>query len=146
VHLFDDIRGARSDLQVLGLYLPVYVAFFAAGFGGYVVCLDAARRHARINGLGRSWPLIEVGLHALCAVGIYLGRVVRLNSWHVFTRPRAVFTSLDWLIGPLSWVLVAVTFAVLVAGTALTRSIVHAFVQEVRPFLRRHPGIVPGLR
>jgi uncharacterized membrane protein len=126
VHLFDDVRSARSDLQLLGAYLPVYAAFFAVGFGSYVACLDAARGHARDHGLGRRWPILETALHALCAVGIYLGRVVRLNSWTVFTRPQSVLGSIEHVTGPVPLVVVAVTAGVLASGTMVTRPILRA--------------------
>lgn len=129
VHLFDDIRGARSDLQVLGEFIPLYLALFSLGFGCYVVALDRAWRYVRAVAPNRRWWPIETGLHLACAVGIYLGRVVRLNSWQVFTRPRSVLASVDWLFGPLPVALIGVTFVTLVVGTMLTRAVLYSLVR-----------------
>jgi uncharacterized membrane protein len=146
VHLLDDIRGARSDLQVLGLFLPVYLAFFVLGFGFYVVALDRMWRYVRsVRPTMRWWP-IELSLQLLCAVGIYLGRVVRLNSWNVFTRPRAVLASADWLIGSFPIMLILCTFVALVIGTLLTRAVLWSAVRWAReaPVLSRLHGRLQG--
>lgn len=136
VHLFRDIRSARSDLQVLGLYLPVYLSFFLVGFGCYVASLERARRYVRaVCPAWRWWPM-EATIHLLCAVGIYLGRVVRLNSWHVFTRPREVISSVDWLVGAFPFVIIAITFVVLVLGTTVMRAILATSMSWARQHWR----------
>ena len=126
VHLFADIRRVPSDLRVLGAYVPLYLAFFAIGFGAYVVCLDRVRDHLRTVRPGmRTWP-IELALQVLSAIGIYLGRVVRLNSWQVFTRPRSVVASVDWLLDVLPLAIVAVTAVGLIVLTFAARALGHA--------------------
>jgi uncharacterized membrane protein len=132
IHLFEDIRYARSDLQVLGELVPLYLLFFAAGFVFYVLALDRLWRYVRtVRPQWRWWP-IELGLQALCAVGVYLGRVVRLNSWQVFTRPRTVLASADWIAGPFPIVLILCTFVALVVGTMVTRAVVYSVVRSAR--------------
>lgn len=139
VHLFRDIRGSRSDLQVLALFLPLYAGFFALGFGSYVIALDRLWRYWKSEWPSRPWWKLELILQLLCAVGIYLGRVVRLNSWQVFTRPRSVLGSLDLLIGSFPIALILSTFLVLVAGTMVTRAVLYSSVRWTRD-LRRPLG------
>jgi uncharacterized membrane protein len=124
IHLFDDIRMARSDLLVLGLYLPLYLTFFALGFGAYVAALDLARRYLRDEAPSIQWLPVEGVLHLACAVGIYLGRVMRLNSWEVFTRPHAVLAAVDDVSGLFAITIVLITFAVLCTGAMLTRAVI----------------------
>jgi uncharacterized membrane protein len=131
VHLFDDIRGSRSDLQVLGEFVPIYLTFFAIGFGCFVLAVDRLWQYVRIEWPGVRWWPIELALQLLCAIGLYLGRVVRLNSWQVFTRPREVLASADWLIGGVPIALILATFAVLVVGTMLTRAVLYSTVRWV---------------
>jgi uncharacterized membrane protein len=76
------------------------------------------------RGLAGWRPLAEVGIHAVCAVGVVLGRVARLNSWEPVTDPQStlgrVVTTLSWRWTP---VVVLGTFLVIWAGHAVTRSL-----------------------
>lgn len=120
VHLFRDIRRQDDDLMVLTVYLPTYLLFMAVGFGAYVVSLRRLAAYLSHEGLGRWWVPLFVALQAAVAVGIYLGRVVRLNSWHVVTAPTDVVGSFEALAGRFPLQVIAVTFVVLVVGTGLT--------------------------
>lgn len=128
VHLFDDIRSTRSDLVLLGIHIPLYLTFFAVGFGSYVAALELPRRYTRTELPEVRWTKIELGLHVLCAAGIYLGRVVRLNSWEILTRPRAVVEGIGWLTGLAPVALVGCTAAVLLSLTLITRALTWAAV------------------
>jgi uncharacterized membrane protein len=141
IHLFDDIRMAPSDLQVLGLYLPLYLTFFALGFGAYVAALDLARRYLRHEAPSVHWLPIEGALHLACAIGIYLGRVLRLNSWEVFTRPHAVLAAIDDVSGVFAITVILLTFGVLFAGSLLTRAVIRGVIE-----LSRRGGWEPNLR
>jgi uncharacterized membrane protein len=139
VHLFGDIRTRPSDLQVLGIYVPVYLVLFSVGFVLYTTALDQLHRYVRVEAPTRAWWPIELTIHVLCAVGIYLGRVVRLNSWDVFTRPHVVLATTDRLPGLFAVSLVAVTTIVLIAGATLTRVFERGAVELVRSW-RSAPG------
>jgi uncharacterized membrane protein len=128
VHLFDDIRSTHSDLVVLGLHVPLYLTFFAVGFGSYVGALELARRSWKSGTPGVRWVFVELALHGLCATGIYLGRVLRLNSWEILTRPRAVVGGIGFLGGAVPVVLVACTAATLLALTLVTRALAWSLV------------------
>ena len=82
IHLFTDVRMVESDAVLSLAVLPQYVLFIGAGVASYTACLLMVGSQA-----GRRF---DVPLHAVCAVGIYLGRVVRLNSWDLFLRPWRV--------------------------------------------------------
>lgn len=56
----------------------------------------------RVVGAVNAWALV-VGALALSSFGIYLGRVLRWNSWDVFVRPGSLLTPIaDGLLHPLS--------------------------------------------
>jgi uncharacterized membrane protein len=133
VHFIDDVRNARSDAAVVFVIMPVYAAFALLGFGAYVVSLRAIRRY--LVGVGRAaWAApAELALHGLCAVGIWLGRFHRFNSWDVVTRPTATVEEVaDGLMRTRPQAIVLLTFTVIaVLGTA-GRFVLDAVTDRVR--------------
>jgi uncharacterized membrane protein len=125
VHLLDDIRGS-SNVSVYFGYLPVYGAFFAVGFGAYVVSLRLLRHFVARRRPGTSWIVVEAAVHALCAAGIYLGRFVRLNSWDVLAAPSNVTATLDDLTRRFPLGIMGVTFVVLAVGTFVVNAVIDA--------------------
>lgn len=134
IHLFDSVRASDDDLHIAFVLLPGYAAFFAIGFGSYVLCVVQFERWLRDAG----WSLprllgVDVTLHALCAVGIFLGRVFRFNSWDLVVRPHDIADVLR-IPQARSVVLVVATFLVLSVGTVVVRY--SAGIRVRRP----HPG------
>jgi uncharacterized membrane protein len=123
--MLDDIRNT-SNSGVYFAVLPIYTAFFIIGFACYVASLHMMRRFMRARGYGAWCTRTELALHTLCAVGIYLGRFVRLNSWDVFASPAAVGTQLDGLANRFPIAIMFVTFVVLVVGTYVADAVITA--------------------
>jgi uncharacterized membrane protein len=141
VHLRGDVVAARSDGAVVAAVLPVYAAFIAAGFLAYFVSLVELGRYLARNGVGAAERrLVEIGVHAVCAVGVVLGRVARLNSWEPVVEPHGTF---ERVVVTLSWrgapVAIIALFVVIWAGHSLTRGVVEAVWRGVSrwgPWLR----------
>lgn len=113
VHLLPDLQQAQGLPGALGL-LVQYAALFTAGVLSYVVSLVLAVRWLADRGWRRGTVAIELGAHLACAVGIYLGRVTRLNSWDLLDVPLVAVALLDLgAVRPLA--LIAAMFAVLCA-------------------------------
>ena len=79
-----------------------------------------------------------IGLHGLCAIGVFLGRHARLNSWEPVVEPhdtlqRMVLT-LSWRWAPAA---VAATFLVTWLGHFITRAIIETAHQTLT---RRGPA------
>jgi uncharacterized membrane protein len=125
VHLRDDVLRAGSDLSVTTAVLPMYVAFIAAGFLAYVLAVGEMGRYLSRIGLAHWRSPSEVAIHALCAVGVVLGRVARLNSWEPMTEPHGtaerIVLTLSWRGAPFA---VLVTFAVIWVCHGATRALV----------------------
>jgi uncharacterized membrane protein len=136
VHLLDDIRDS-SDWHVYTGLLPVYGAFFLIGFASYVWSLRMAQRFAVSRGWGTSWFAIVMTIHALCAVGVYLGRFVRLNSWDVVTDPSTVTATLDDLARRFPLGIMALTFVVLAVGTFVGNAVIAATADSATRVVRR---------
>ena len=119
IHLARDAHRATSDLQVLGL-LVQYGLLVAVGLAFYGGCLAVLRRRLLADGLGRwRWPA-EIGLHAVCSVGIFLGRFFRLNSWDLVVRPGSVLRYVGVpRVGTVA--IIGFTFCVLLTATVALR-------------------------
>ena len=133
VHLLDDIRQTRSDLFVIGAIVPMYAAFFLIGTGCYIAALNrAVGEFART---ARSQRQLELISHGVCAVGIFLGRVLRYNSWQVVTHPLRILRAIPMALSPWGIAFIALTFAALVLTTAALRAVVHRAEEKIRKFV-----------
>jgi uncharacterized membrane protein len=147
VHLRGDVVAAGGDLAVVGAVLPVYAGFIAAGFVAYAVAVGEVGRWLDREGLGRWRPAAEGGLHLVCAAGILLGRVARVNSWEPVTRPhstaeRAVLT-ITWRWAPVA---VAVTFVATWVGHELTRGVGRSLARRAGALVAPWAGAGPETR
>ncbi|WP_131741271.1 DUF1361 domain-containing protein [Actinomadura roseirufa] len=127
VHLRHDLLMANQDGPVVTAVLPVYLVFIGSGLLAYYLALGAALRHLARLGLGAWQGRVALAAHALCALGVFLGRWARLNSWEPVMDPHAalerILYNLTWTWAP---VLIVVTFLVTWMGHFMTRAIAEA--------------------
>jgi uncharacterized membrane protein len=121
IHFDDSVRASSSDAHVAFVLVPGYAAFFAVGFGSYVACIVTVERWLRASG----WSLprllgADLTLHALCAIGVFLGRFFRFNSWDLVARPHDIAGVLR-VPEPRSVVVVTAMFLLFGLGTAGVR-------------------------
>lgn len=141
IHLRGDAADAASDGVLVFGVLPLYAGFVLAGFLAYLLCTElVAREVRRVRPGTRRW-VVEVTLHLLCALGIVLGRIARLNSWDTITQPvgtaEQIFVTLTWRGAPAAFVAVFVAVAV---THLVLRTLVVAFIDAARSARRRHTG------
>jgi uncharacterized membrane protein len=127
IHLPPAVRREPSDAVVLLVVFPMYATLFAIGFAAYS---DALRRFARYM-IARGWSrrtwTVELPVHALSAVAIYVGRIHRLNSWDIARQPAEVLTTaLAGFTRPLALAGIATMFLALTLGQLVTRPFFHA--------------------
>jgi uncharacterized membrane protein len=65
--------------------------YFAIGFGAYVLSLVRLTHYLKRHRLHPLSIPVELTCHFLCAIGIFLGRFQRLNSWNIVTETERVF-------------------------------------------------------
>lgn len=96
-YLVTDLLHLRTVTQIPVWYDAAMFACFAwAGCVLGVASLDSMRRLLALR-VGRLLSYVAASLvGGLCALGVYLGRVVRLNSWDLVLRPKRVLLDI-WL-------------------------------------------------
>ncbi|MFC4052185.1 DUF1361 domain-containing protein [Actinomadura syzygii] len=124
VHLRGDILLADEGGPVVTAILPVYALLVGSGFLAYYLALGAALRHLSRIGLGAWQGRATIAAHAVCAIGIFLGRWARLNSWEPVVAPHA---ALERIVVQLTW-----TWApVLIIGTFLVTWTCHFMTKAI---------------
>ncbi|MCU0568116.1 MAG: DUF1361 domain-containing protein [Oculatellaceae cyanobacterium Prado106] len=115
IHL---LRAADSDQistwVVVSVVVPTHATAILLGFEAYVISLMNQGHYLKYHGAKSYVFLGELIVHALCAIGVYLGRFVRFNSWDLVTDPGNVFlTTLDTLTAKRPVFVICIIFVVL---------------------------------
>lgn len=114
IHLIRQIKEGNSVWTVTLALIPQYLVFMLVGFGAYVVSVMNLGYYLKQQGLSRFILVTEITIHALSAIGIYLGRFIRFNTWDILTNPDALVNSvMNDLIGKRPVLVMAVTFVVI---------------------------------
>jgi uncharacterized membrane protein len=115
IHLFERFE-VEPDLPVWATVLLVieFGVYILVCFQAYVWSLMNCVAYLQRHGLRWRSFAVELPVNALCAVGIYLGRIQRLNSWNVVTAPRRVLRqTVRDLVHPQPAVSIVVAFVVI---------------------------------
>ena len=114
IHLVEDIRQNYSIWVISLALIPQYIVFILTGFIAYVLCLIQLERYCHAQGWGGWSRGIELIVQGLCAIGIYLGRFQRFNTWDIITRLDSLVQSVTQdLLNHRSLLIISITFLVL---------------------------------
>ena len=114
IHLIRQIQEGKSVWVVTLALIPQYLAFMLAGLEAYVLSVMNLGYYLKQQGWGKFLLVAELTIHALSALGIYLGRFIRFNTWDILTNPDAlVNTVMNELIGKRPVLVMVVTFVVI---------------------------------
>ncbi len=114
IHLIEDIQTGYSVWIITLVLIPQYLLFIIVGFEAYVLSLINLGQYLQKQGWGKLIPSVELGIHALSAIGIYLGRFLRFNSWDLVTELDNVAGSIvDDLTEKRPFIITLITFVVI---------------------------------
>jgi uncharacterized membrane protein len=135
MHMVDDIRSTSSRGHAY-VSLLVYGGFFAAGLASYVFSLQLCRRF-----LHEIWPArvvlpALVWLHGVCVIAMYIGRVLRFNSWDAVLAPTELAHAVVRVPRPTTIAAMTVTFVVVGVGAVAMAAVAQQAVAQARRLLR----------
>ncbi|NET35516.1 MAG: DUF1361 domain-containing protein [Cyanothece sp. SIO1E1] len=115
IHLIRGTSSGEIPTWVVALvFIPIHVMAILLGFEAYVLSLLNQGYYLKQKGVKQYILLAELLVHALSAIGIYLGRFIRLNSWDLVTDPSNVLlTTLNTLTAKRPVLVIVVTFIIL---------------------------------
>jgi uncharacterized membrane protein len=91
IHFVYDTRLPEiSTNGVIFVLIPQYFAFILLGYQLYVLSMMNLIHYLSLIKLVKNTTWVEIGINFICAIGVYWGRVNRLNSWYVLTQPHRV--------------------------------------------------------
>ncbi|MDJ0589722.1 MAG: DUF1361 domain-containing protein [Pleurocapsa sp. MO_226.B13] len=90
IHILELSQKSYPVWSIILILIPQYILFISLGFEAYVLSLINLDNYL-VNFQTRKYLIIINAIaHSLSAVGIYLGRFERFNSWDLVTKPGEV--------------------------------------------------------
>jgi uncharacterized membrane protein len=123
VHMVDDLSSTPSRADAYKI-LALYSVFFAAGLVAYVCALQLFRSflHRTVSRRVVIAPLM-LAVHGLCVIAMYVGRVLRFNSWDAMVAPFTVLHAVARVPRPSTVVLLGVMFTVVGVAAFVTYAV-----------------------
>jgi uncharacterized membrane protein len=94
IHFLNKVRGTEISMwHLLATDFPLYVAFVLLGLTSYAFTTDRLIYAFRRRFGATAARVCLVAIPLLSAIGVYLGRVARFNSWDILQDPLTIARS-----------------------------------------------------
>ncbi len=111
IHLIRATRSGYSAFVIALIFIPLHLFAIMAGFQAYVIAVMNQSHYLKRIGAEQYVFWTELGTHALCAIGVYMGRFRRFNSWDFVIDPGNILeTTLDDLTSKRPALVMAISF------------------------------------
>ena len=125
IHFYGAVRAISSVWKITLVIVPTYILFIGIGWFAYVFSLVNIRQYMGKNQLEAYITITEFTLHILCAIGIYIGRFIRFNSWSLVTEPKHFLQVLPGeLLGRFPLVVILLTFVIITTLYAIFKPLI----------------------
>lgn len=139
IHLIEAIRAGYSAWVITLVFFPLHMLAIVGGFEAYVISLLNQGSFLHKQGAKRWIVGSELIVHALSAIGIYLGRFLRFNSWDLVTKPDILLIqTLDQLTQKRPLLIIAIAFVILTVLYWLMKQINLGLLLRWRDLRRQH--------
>lgn len=115
IHLIRATSSGQISAWAIALvFIPLHVVAIVMGFEAYVLSLMNQGYYLKQQGARSLVVPTELLIHLLSAIGIYLGRFIRLNSWDLVVDPSNVLLiTFNTLTDKRPILVIGVTFVIL---------------------------------
>lgn len=139
IHLIQAIRSGYSAWLITLIFIPLHFTAIWLGVEAYVLSLLNQGYYLRRQGAGKFVIWSELITHALCAVGVYLGRFRRFNSWDLVTQLDTVLIRvIDDLTTKRPLLVIAILFVVITISYFIMKQVTLGLLLRIRyVFLNR---------
>lgn len=124
IHLIRATRMGYSVWIIVLIFIPLHLFAILAGFQAYVISVMNQSSYLKRIGAGKFIVWSELITHALCAIGVYMGRFLRFNSWDLATDPgNVLLVTLDDVTAKKPLLVIFISFIVLTVLYWLTKQV-----------------------
>ena len=133
IHLIEAIRAGYSIWITTLIFIPIHLFAIFLGWEAYVISLINQSYYLEKQGAKKLILFSEIMAHALSALGIYLGRFIRFNSWDLVTQANAIITSvIDNLTASKPLLIIYITFIILTLFYWFTKQVTLGLILQMR--------------